>query len=336
MKKVLQVSLPILAAGLLLLAGCQHDTDEFDGPFLVDRFGEFMVIDSLSVDRASVDFSAGESVNFAAQFNKRVDWFVVITGKESGAVKIIEGFDNTLSSSNAKWEGGTTELPFFREESCTVELIIPEADSLTMTAEVEVLGTRNYEGNVFTDFETDLGANVFFGNFEFELTNQTGRQNDGLSAEGDWYYRFEGTDDVVPNFFVGLINIDSEVTGQDYAPMPTPDPADCFFNCFIYADGGPHGIAVIQFVIDSNDSGAYEEGTDQTFQIEGDYPLNWVGWQHIFHPMSELGMTAEDMAKLVTIRVLLISDMNSQPEPPLQVDFGIDYMTFTAGQELKL
>jgi hypothetical protein len=340
--KILPINMSRLFSGLfialtalLFFGSCAHETDEFDGPLLIDRFGEFTVIDSLEVDRASVDFSAGESVTFSAQFNKRINWVVVITGKETGAVKIIEGFDNTLGASNAQWSGGVTELPFFNEEQCTVELIIPEEDSLTMTAEVEVLGKKVYEGSVFTDFEEEPADNIFFGNFEFELTPNSGRQQDN-PANGDWYYLFEGTDDVVSNFFVGLININSSITGQTYAPVPTTVPEDCYFNAFIYADGGPHGIAVIQFVYDANDSGAYEESADQIFQIEGDYPLNWVGWRQISHSMADLGMTEEQLSKIVTIRALLISDMNSQPSPPLQVDYGLDFLTFTAGGPLKL
>ena len=104
----------------------------------------------------------------------------------------------------------------------------------------------------------------------------------------------------------------------------------------MFADGGPHGIAVIQFVYDSNDSGAFEDGQDQTFQIDGDYPLGFEGWRHINHTMADIGMTEEEVSKIVAIRALLISDLNSQPDPPLQVDFGLDFLTFTSGGPLEL
>jgi hypothetical protein len=336
MKNMLKTFSWLFGLILVVSVGCQHDTDNFDGPNLIDRFGEFELIDSLTVSTEVVDFSAGETVDFGASFNKRVDFFVVITGTVSGAKKIIQGFDNQLTPGNATWRGGTTNLPFFGEELCTVELIIPEADSLTLTDEVTVAGRRSYPGSVFTDFETDPLDDLVFGNFEFEFTNNTGRRNDGMAAEGDWYYFFEGTDDVVPNFFVGLIDMKATITGENYIPLPTTVPEEVYFNAFLYADGGPHGIGVIQFIFDSNDSGAFEDGQDAAFQIEGDYPLNWVGWRHVHHPMSELGFTQEQLEKLVAIRMLLISDMNSQPSPPLQVDYGVDYITFTAGGPLEL
>jgi len=330
------VTFLFLSLVVTVFSTCDHDTDQFDGPNLVDRFGEFQLMEPLVINRTTVDFSAGEDVRMTARFNKSVNFTIQLTGTESGAVKLINGFDNNLDETNAIWTGGTTELPFFREELVEVELLVPEAGPLNQTGTVEIVGTKTYEGSLFTDFETPPGTNIFFGNFEFELTNNTGRRNNGLAAQGDWYYLFEGTDNVVPNFFTGLIDIKSTITGNTYAPVPTTAPEDLYFNFFLYADGGPHGIAVVQFVYDSNNTGAFEDGQDATFQFAGDYPLNWVGWRQFSHTMADVGMTEEQVSKIVAIRVLLISDMNSQPSPPVPVDFGIDYLTFTAGRPLEL
>lgn len=338
MKTYNKILLLLSVFALVALSACDHDTDTFDGPGLVDRFGDFTLLEDLAISRSTVDFGAGETVTATARFNKRTNFVLTITGLESGAVKVIEGFDTELNIDNATWTGGTTDLPLFRLEDCTIELTIPEVPALTgQTANVEIVGAKIYEGAVFEDFEENFGGgDVEFGNFEFELTNNTGRRNDGNSGEGNWYYFFEGTDNVVPNFFVGLVNFNASATGQTYVPVPTTVPEDLYFNTFMLSDGGPHGIAVIQFVYDSNDSGAFEDGTDQTFQLAGDFPLDWTGWRHINHTMADIGMTEEQVQKIVAIRALLISDMNSQPTPPLQVDFGIDFITFTAGKPLEL
>jgi hypothetical protein len=321
----------------LLLGSCDHKTDIYDGPNLIDRFGEFIVFDSLEVSTETVDFSAGETVVFTAQFNKNIDWVIEITGQESGAKKIIQGFNKDITASNATWSGNTTELPFFKTELCKVLFTVPEEPDFVDSAMVEITGLRSYPGTLFTDFEAEPGQNIEVGNFEFELTPNSGRKTDSLAAQGQTYYLLEGTDNVVSNFFVGLININSTIaSGTTYAPLPTTVPEDLYFNCFIHSDGGPHGIAVIQFVFDSNNSGAFEDGVDQTFQLEGDFPLNWTGWRHIHHSMADVNMTQAQLEKLVTIRVLLISDKNAQPTPPLQVDFGIDYLTFTQGGPLEL
>ncbi len=330
----------IIAAFLfisLFSVGCSHDDDSFDGPFLVDRFGEFAIIENLVVSQPTVDFAAGETVYFTATFNKNVNWVVVITGSESGAVKRIEGFDRELTEANATWRGGTTDLPFFKAEMCSVELLVPEEPDFSDTGEVETLSTKTYDATVFTDFEEDLGPDAFIGNFEFEFTPNVGRQNNMPAAQGDYYFLLEGTDDVVPNFFVGLVDISAQVTGDTYINFPTTVPEELYFNVLMYSDGGPHGLAIIDFVFDSNDSGAYEDGQDATFRHPTDIQTaTWQGWQHVSYPMSITGITQEQLEKVVAIRLLMISDMNAQPNPPLQVGYGVDFLCFTSGGPLEL
>lgn len=326
-----------LAVAIFLLAAfssCNHDADPSAGPNLVDRFGPFAVVDTVTISTTTVDFSAGETVVFNGEFNKNIDWVIRIEGLESGSVKRIEGFDRFISADNATWDGGTTQLPIFREEECRVTISVPEEPDYGDTLFVTITGTKVYEGSVFADFEQPGGQNFEFGNFEFEFTNRVGRQNDIPAGEGEWYFLLEGTDDVVPNFFVGLVNIKSTIMGETYAVLPTTVPSQLYFNCFMWHDGSPHGIAIIQFAFDSNDNGVFDDGVDQLFPFET--PLNWVGWRHFHFNMAELGMTQENLQKLVSIRLVLISDLNAQPSPPLEVRFGIDYMTFTQGQRLQL
>lgn len=321
---------------VLGIGGCKHDKDTFDGPSLVDRFGPFTSLADLTVSQPTVDFAAGETVFFSAKFNKNVAWVLEITGSVSGSVKRIEGFSSELDASSATWDGGTTQLPLFKNEVCNVVLTVPEETEFMGTTTVETLSGKQYEGSQFSGFEEDLGLNAFVGNFEFEFTPQTGRQTD-FPAEGDFYYRLEGTDNVVPNFFVGLIDFKSALAGSTYLEFPTTVPEDLYFNCFMFSDAGPHGIAIIDFWVDANDNGAFEENQDQSFRVETDYNLaTWEGWRQISHPMSDIGISQEQLEKVVAIRLLLISDKNAQPNPPLQVDFGIDYMIFTGNGPLEL
>lgn len=321
---------------LTALFSCDHNTDP-DGPNLIDRFGPFSVVQGLESSRDQVDFSVGEVVTFSAEFNKNIAWVITITGQNSGAVKIIEGFDRIVGVNNATWDGGTTELPFFSAEPCEVIITVPEEPDFADTLQVEILGTKVYPGLLFTDFEEDAGPDIFVGNFEFELTNNTGRQSTMPSpAQGDFFWLMEGTDDVVPNFFVGLIAISPMINDVTYVELPTTIPENCYFNFFLHNDGRPHGIAVIQFAFDSNDSGEFEDGIDALFQIEGDFPLDFEGWRQYSHTMADLGMSQSQLEKIVAIRVLLISDMNAQPNPPLEVRFGIDFMIFTDGAPLEL
>jgi len=336
MKKVSNILGFIIIA--LFLSACQRDNENFDGPSLVDRYGEFNVVSDLGVSSATADFAAGQNVFFTAEFNKSVDWVVTVTGNSSGAVRRITGFSRVLNAETATWNGNTTTLPFFKEETCTAVLTVAESPEYSSTTSVTVVSPRVYPGSLFTDFETNPGNNIFFGNFEFELVAATsGRRNGPLQpAQGDFYYFLEGTDNVVPNFFVGLANISAGIAGSTYAQLPTTVPEQLYFNCFIWHDGSPNGIAVIQFVFDSNNSGAFEDGQDQTFQLSGDIPLNWTGWRQHSVKMSDVGMTQAQLEKLVTIRILLISNLNNQSNPPTQVRYGIDYLTFTQNAPLQL
>ncbi len=327
----------------LVVSGCSHETDTFDGPNLIDRFGPFSVDTDLGVSQPQVDFAVGETVFFTAEFNKNVNWVVEITGTVSGAVKRIEGFDKSVNASNALWDGGPTNLPLFANEVCNVVLTVPEEPSYMGTGTVETLSKKDYSGSgaLYTDFESDLGVNAVIGNFEFELTAESGRQTDN-PAEGDHYFLVEGTDDVVPNFFVGLVELKASLTGQTYAPVPTTVPEELYFNCFMYSEGTPHGLGILDFYIDENNNGTYEEAGDVAFRVPVDYNLaTWDGWIQVSHPMSEIQsngvpITQEQLSKIVNIRLLLISDMNSQPNPPIKVGFGIDYMIFTNGGPLEL
>lgn len=341
MKKSIIYNITFTLALIFMISGCSHDTDTFDGPNLIDRFGPFNVAQDLAVSQPTVDFAAGETVFFTAEFNKNTTWILEITGTVSGAVKRIEGFDKSVNASNTLWDGGTTDLPFFTNEVCNVVLTVPEEPTYMGTASVETLSTKSYAdaGILFTDFETDFGPDVIVGNFEFEL--DATRKSD-IAPEGGFYYSMSGTDDVVPNFFVGLVELTSQITGNTYAPVPTTVPEELYFNCFMYSDGGPHGLGIIDFYVDGNDNGTYEEANDINFRLAQDYNLaTWDGWIQISHPMSDLQnngvpITQEQLEKIVNIRLLLISDMNSQPSPPLEVGFGIDFMIFTNGGPLEL
>jgi hypothetical protein len=336
--KLFNTPLFLISAVLVVFTNaCNHDTDTPDGPNLIDRFGPFEVKSNLTINLDSVDFSQNQRVTFEAEFNKNVNWVVEIRGQESGAIKRIEGFSRIVDASNAVWRGGTTELPFFRAELCDISLTVPEVPDYLDTADVKVSGTKVYEGSLFFDFEGDAANHIDLGNFEFDFDlDSTGIRDFITPAQGEFFYSLLGTDNTLNNFFVGLAVLKPSIVGETYIPLPTTVPENLYFNCFLYSDGRPYTIAVIEFVFDSNDSGECEDGQDAKFTVEGDYPVDWDGWIQISHPMSDTGITQEELEKLVAMRLILISDANAQPTPPQSVFFGVDYITFTEGQPLSL
>lgn len=328
----LRAAAALAAVLFITLAGCDHNTD-VAGPNLTDRFGDFNVLDTLTASRATVDFAAGQTVTFAARFNKQVNWVIEITGRRSGAVKRIEGFSNEITAENAVWEGRTTQLPLFRAEPVDAVLLIPAERFDTTRASVEVQVPRVYPGNVVADFESTAGITV--GNFEFEF------QNSGISTEvpagqGTSFYLLRGTDRNVRNFFVGLIDLRPR-GGTPYFPVPTSVPENLYFNMFIRGLGTDYTIAVVQLIADANGNGVFNDGVDTVLPF-GDIPVNFTGWRLFSKPVSMIGagLTQAQAQQIVGVRVLLISDNNAQPNPPLQVAYGIDYITFTAGGPLQL
>lgn len=317
--------------------GCDHATDP-EGPGLVDLFGPFELRAPLGASTETVDFAGGESVVFTAEFSKRVNWVIEITGQESGAVKRLEGFTSELSADiqSARWRGGTTELPLFKDEIVEAALFVPEEDSDTTRVTLEVLTPRLYPGNIVTDFEEDSGTDILLGNFEFEFDLQdTGLSAEVPPAQGDFFYllRSTGGPTVADPFFIGLIAITN--SDESYLAVPTTNPENLYFNAFLHSFGTPNTIAVVQLGIDSNGNGTYEPtGGDASISII-DQPVDWEGWQAFGIPVSEVGITQEQVSQLIAVRVLLISDNSGQPNPPLPVDFGIDYITFTSGGPLE-
>ncbi|WP_412063062.1 hypothetical protein [Rubrivirga sp. IMCC45206] len=323
----------VLALGLVA-AGCDHVTD-FDGPNLIDRFGEFTLLDPLEASQPTVDFAAGDVVAFTATFNKQVEWVLELTGQRSGAIKRIEGFSTEVTADNATWTGGTTELPLFKDELVDVALIIPsEAAADTSRTTVEVLTPKSYPGSVVAAFEGNDRITV--GNFEFEFAPSSGISTEVPPGQGDGFYLLRGVDDVVRNFFVGLIDIRPPgVTGAGYFGVPTTVPEDLYFNMFLYSFNTPHTIIVVQLIADANGNGTFQDGQDTVFPY-GDIVPDWEGWRAFSKPLSEIGLTATQASQIVAVRVLLISDSNSQPTPQIAAQYGIDYITFTAGGPLEL
>jgi len=325
--------LAMLILGVCLLTGfwsCQHETDPPDGPNLVERFGPFEVLDSLSLDRTNVDFSAGENVAFSARFNKNIDWVITITGTESGAVKIIEGFDRNLTSANAIWNGTTTILPFFRNELCTVELTVPEAPDYIDSAEVEVIGTRIYNGLLVTDWEDGVnpGFSVFTqsgANMRFDTVVSP------TSVQGSVFYELSG--DV--EFADDLGNISMpKGTFADGNETLSPNSDFVYFN--VFARRGPssvNDIFVIQFMEDDDGSGGYNGNGDDLheFVFQDISSLNWEQFSIQYSNLTttnSAGGGEKNPDRLIQMVILPIG----LGEP---FEGYLDYLIFTEGGPLQ-
>jgi hypothetical protein len=325
-----------MAAIVFAFASCAERETDPAGPNLFDRFGPFEVEDSLSASAETVDFSQGETISFNNRFNKNVPWVLTITGQTSGGKKIIENFSQDVDANNSTWNGGTTEPPLFRNEMCTVVLTVPEEPQYADTVMIEVTGTRSFDGDVACDFETLVPSGIQLGDFEFELTPESGRSNDTIAAEGEFFFRLEGLDNTTPggptnNFFVGLARIFPTANGDEsltYFQVPTTVPEQLYLNLFVRGRNSAFTRIVLGLIIDTNDSGSFEEGQDDVLSLEFD-PL-YEGWRLQSFTAADFGATQEQLSKVVGIETALISLNNLQPTPRQVVGFEMDYLTFTA------
>ena len=166
----------ILIMGLMyILYGCTKK--EFEGPSIETLYGDFEIIDALKITNKTPSFSINEQVGFHCEFNKPVQWTIAIEGLNSGALKEINGFSNLIDSNIIVWNGGPSQVPFFSEEACLIELTF-ENEMDTIKDTVTIISTKTYENGVWLeDFEDGLPENslVYYntdgGGMTFSLAN---------------------------------------------------------------------------------------------------------------------------------------------------------------------
>jgi hypothetical protein len=330
-------SLAVFATLVLVLgfAGCAKD-DQFDGPSLVDIFGEFSVLTPFAVNTNNVNFAEGGSVVFTALFSKQVNWTVTITGEQSGAQRIISGFSNELTGSNARWNGSTTNLPMFRAENCTATLTIAgEEASFTETITIEAAKVNN--GLLLADFEDGFPAewNTFVqsgANMSFVVTDTE------AAGQGSRYYDMGG--EVNWDYLIGLFDIPGAAYGDEATFPLSPNPGNVYFNTLLYNPAGiNNAITLIQFREDDNMNGTYEAGEDMwSIEITGQEP----GWQLISRrysdiptlvngqPSPALGNGIYEPHKLIQVSVLFLAN----PVTGYSQNY-IDYLIFTENAPLQ-
>ncbi|MFM9983879.1 MAG: hypothetical protein ACKVOK_01515 [Flavobacteriales bacterium] len=314
---------------LLVFAGCKTD-DEFDGPALNDLYGQFAIVQGLSATNYDVDFSTGEQTTFESSFSKNIDWVLEIKGLQSGAVKRIEGFSNLLNVDNATWNGTTTDLPMFKQESCAVQLtFLSETDTLRDT--LDVVGARINEGFVVSDFET--GTNPGWNSFVQTGANMSfAVQSTIPAAQGNNYFNIGGT--VNWDWLIGLINMPASAYGGTHYPL-SENPELENFNVMIYKpEELSNGIMLFQFMEDDNLDGVFTTNVEDMFSLEvqmdkngwGQYSINYADLQTLINgaPSADIGNGIREPHKLLQISVLFLANPASG-----YANAYLDYMIFT-------
>ncbi|MDP2187951.1 MAG: hypothetical protein Q8J69_04625 [Sphingobacteriaceae bacterium] len=256
---------------LLGLLACKRDLDPA-GPLLTDLYGDFRVLEPLSRSAGQIDFSTGQRAHFTARVSVLSDWEIQITGRNSGAVKVITGRSREIDVTNASWGGETTRFPTFQTEACDVQLTFPGRTD-TLRSSIEVTGLRAIDAIILDDFETGLST-------AWTTFVQTGADMKFLGAttpplaEGLQYYRMGGT--VGWDWLKGLLTLNASAYNSTTGfGLPNNATQVHFNGIFRQRSDLTNGIVLFQFREDENGDGVFTPATEDMWAIEIRPGANW-------------------------------------------------------------
>ncbi len=328
MKKILILAL----VGISL--SCQRKEDNL-GPSLDELYGEFSLLENFASSSQLIDFSTGNQLEFTCRFSKPVDWEIHIIGLLSGAEKIITGKSKAIDESNGKWNGSTTLLPMFKDESCLAVLSVPD-ELYTDTIGVTILDTKINEGFLISDFENGInpGWNIFLqsgADMRFNIVESDS------SAQGYNYYRMGGA--VNWDYLIGYVDLLASAYQENTYPL-SDNPSTVYFNAFLSKPSLINNEIVLwQFWEDENLDGIFQAASEDMYSLE----LTGLesGWQHISIRYDELvsltngapsppaGNGIHEPDKLLNIRLLFLANPTTGYS-----ETSVDYIIFTQNQAL--
>ena len=253
---------------------------EFEGPSISNIYGEFELIEPLKLTNKNPSFSSNEQVGFHCVFNKPVEWKITIMGLSTGASKEITGFSNMIDSNMIFWNGGPSQVPFFSQEVCAIELTF-ENESDTLRDSVSIVSEKTYENGIWVEnFEDGLPTNglVYYtpdgGGMTFSVANDN-------ALLGSSYFRMGGR--VNWDWALGSIDLPIDITNVSQASD------DLYINIGILSDlQDLHTGQFINILISeetdtpfndnpNNNASDLFEATMEVYKMK--VPVDWEGWQ---------------------------------------------------------
>ena len=253
---------------------------EFEGPSIDILYSDFEVIEPLKIINKNPSFSSNEQVSFHCEFNKPVQWIIAIMGLSTSANRQITGFSNLIDSNIIVWNGGPSQVPFFSEEVCAIELTF-ENETDTLRDTINIVSAKTYENGVwFEDFEDGLPVNglVYYntdgGGMTFSVAN-----DDALL--GNSYFKMGGR--VNWDWPLGNLDLPLNITNISQASD------DLYINIGILSDlqdlhTGQFINILISEEIDTpfndnlnNNASDLFESTMEVYKMK--VPVDWNGWK---------------------------------------------------------
>ena len=323
---------------------------EFEGPLIETLYADFELIESLSITNKNPNFTDNEQVGFYCKFNKPVEWRISIMGTSTNATRLITGFSSVIDSNNILWNGGPSQIPFFSEEECVVELTIQnEIDTIRDT--INIISAKNYEDGIWVEsFE-----NGFPENGLVHYNNDGGGMTFSLASDvpllGNYYYKMGGR--VNWDWALGAIDLPLSISDA------TQNPEELYLNIGILSDlQDLHTGQFINILISeetvvpfndntNNNASDIFESNMEVYKMK--IPVDWEGWQlksfrySDFEPVSandpniNFNMNPSDIR---AIRISCQACPSSTGNPVCPENFGkdvrtdIDHIIFTVNSSL--
>ena len=344
----IKTKLILFLALICLLHSCTKE--EFEGPSIEILYGNFEVIDSLKLTNTNPDFSSNEKVGFHCEFNKPVKWKIAILGLTTGASREITGFSNLIDSNIIVWNGGPSQVPFFSEEVCTIELTFEnEIDTLRDT--IIIVSEKTYENGIWVEnFEDGVPANglIYYntdgGGMTFSVANDE-------ALIGNSYFKMGGK--VNWDWSLGILDLPLSITNV------SQNADDLYINIGILSDlQDLHTGQFINILISeetgtpfndnpNNNASDLFESTMEVYKMK--VSVDWDGWQlksfrySDFEPVSpnnqniNFNMNPSDIS---AIRISCQACPSSPGNPICPENFDkdvrtdIDHIIFTANSSL--
>ncbi|MFM7813501.1 MAG: hypothetical protein ACKO66_03175 [Flavobacteriales bacterium] len=316
----------------MALLGCKPES-EFDGPSLNDYYGDFFIVNSLTISDDSLDLASGESAQINATFSKNLNLHLSIEGLSSGATYQYDGFTNVV---DLNWNGRATNLPMFHQETCVLQLTIDnQIDTLRDT--LLILSERPAQGFVVADFEN--GLNPGWLPFVQSGANMSFVVSSSLPAgQGSRYYDMGGQ--VTWDWLIGMMDFPGSAYGAPHFPLSS-NGNNIYFNTFLYKpENINNGLVLFQFREDDNGDGVYTTNQEDMFSLQITPSQN--GWQHIYRKYDDLltlvngneaspiGNGLHEPDKLLQVSVLFLANPASGYSQCL-----MDNIVFTEGGPLQ-
>lgn len=333
---------------LIFLASCRKE--ELVGPELQDIFGEFAILETLSSDRETVDFAAGETVTFSAQLTVRTDWTISIIGLTSGARKEITGRDRDIQGEIANWDGTITFAPLFGAEECMTMMTFANhpdtllGDTITVTSvkpedSVDLLLSDFETGDGWGTFAEAAAQNIHVTGPYFVQDPQSETpafiEVEAGEGVGHWRMTYANQGSV---FICGINTTASASQGTPEGStfdFENNNPDHVYINLLVHGFGDGNTRLSIGLQEDDNLDGTYDRFTEGTYNTE--ILVDWVGWKVVSVPLSAFNLSTvggfgnidgtgqQDIDRILSIEFLLLAVEGTST----QIGYGLDYINFT-------